>query len=186
MFAFAACTFRQLLCRKPKHRRVGRCKLNQRLCQPFLIFLVLRSLSPLLYLTPSGTALVIPPEATCHPRECQDHTSMHRRPPSSTMMVAVLVAACASGEQVNCSDRRAPIWLQFVHRRRGDSRSSACTIILYVCILRAPGVRLYVYFTRRRGAHTAHTQVGRPTHEAPTREYTHKHTQTHNPRYTTG
>ena len=94
-------------------------------------FLVLRSFrSPLLYLTPSGTALVIPPEATCHPRECQDHTSMNRRPPSSTMMVAVLVAACAAGEQVNCSDRRAPIWLQFVHRRRGDSRSSACTIIL--------------------------------------------------------
>ena len=30
--------------------------------------------------------------------------------------------------------------------------------------------------TRRKGAHTAHTQVGRPTHEAPTREYTHKHT----------
>ena len=88
------------------------------------------SRSPLLYLSPSGTALVIPPEATCHPRECQDHTSMHRRPPSSTMMVAVLVAACAAGEQVNCSDRRAPIWLQFVHRRRGDSRSSACTIIL--------------------------------------------------------
>jgi hypothetical protein len=28
------------------------------------------------------------------------------------------------------------------------------------------------------GAHTAHTQVGRPTHEAPTREYTHKHPQT--------
>ena len=55
---------------------------------------------------------------------------MNRRPPSSTMMVAVLVAACAAGEQVNCSDRRAPIWLQFVHRRRGDSRSSACTIIL--------------------------------------------------------
>ena len=36
---------------------------------------------------------------------------------------------------------------------------------------------LYV-FTRRRGANTAHTQMGRPTHEAPTREYTHKHTQT--------
>merc|ERR1712085_3436 len=35
---------------------------------------------------------------------------------------------------------------------------------------------IYV-FTRRRGAHTAHTQVGRPTHEAPTREYT--HTQPH-------
>ena len=33
-------------------------------------------------------------------------------------------------------------------------------------------------FTRRRGANTAHTQMGRPTHEAPTREYTHKHTQT--------
>ena len=26
-------------------------------------------------------------------------------------------------------------------------------------------------FTRRRGANTAHTQMGRPTHEAPTREY---------------
>ena len=33
-------------------------------------------------------------------------------------------------------------------------------------------------FTRRRGANTAPTQMGRPTHEAPTREYTHKHTQT--------
>ena len=32
--------------------------------------------------------------------------------------------------------------------------------------------------TRRRGADTAHTQMGRPTYEAPTREYTHKHTQT--------
>ena len=30
---------------------------------------------------------------------------------------------------------------------------------------------LYV-FTRRRGANTAHTQMGRRTHEAPTREYT--------------
>ena len=30
-----------------------------------------------------------------------------------------------------------------------------------------------------RTRHTAHTQVGRPTHETPTREYTHKHTQTH-------
>ena len=30
--------------------------------------------------------------------------------------------------------------------------------------------------TRRRGANTAHTQVGRPTHEAPTREYKHTHT----------
>ena len=37
--------------------------------------------------------------------------------------------------------------------------------------------RIYI-FTRRRGANTAHTQMGRPTHEAPTREYTHKHTQT--------
>ena len=27
-------------------------------------------------------------------------------------------------------------------------------------------------FTRRRGANTAPTQMGRPTHEAPTREYT--------------
>ena len=33
-------------------------------------------------------------------------------------------------------------------------------------------------FTRRRGANTAHTQMGRPTHEAPTRENTRKHTQT--------
>ena len=32
--------------------------------------------------------------------------------------------------------------------------------------------------TRRRGAHAAHTQIGRPTHEAPTRENTRKHTQT--------
>jgi hypothetical protein len=32
--------------------------------------------------------------------------------------------------------------------------------------------------TRRRGADTAHTQMGRPTYEAPTREYTHQHTQT--------
>ena len=40
--------------------------------------------------------------------------------------------------------------------------------------------------TRRRGAHTAHTQIGRPTHEAPTRENTHTHKQTHSPRYTTG
>ena len=32
---------------------------------------------------------------------------------------------------------------------------------------------LYV-LTRRRGADTAHTQMGRPTYEAPTREYTHK------------
>jgi hypothetical protein len=30
-----------------------------------------------------------------------------------------------------------------------------------------------------RAADTAHTQLGRPAHEAPTREYTHKHTQTH-------
>ena len=30
-------------------------------------------------------------------------------------------------------------------------------------------------FTRRRGAHAAHTQIGRPTHEAPTRENTRKH-----------
>ena len=29
--------------------------------------------------------------------------------------------------------------------------------------------------------YTAHTQVGRPTREAPTREYTHKHK--HSPRY---
>ena len=36
---------------------------------------------------------------------------------------------------------------------------------------------LYI-LTRRRGADTAHTQVGRPIYEAPTREYTHKHTQT--------
>ena len=43
------------------------------------------------------------------------------------------------------------------------------------------GLKLYL-LTRRRGAHTAHTQVGRPTHEAPTREYTHKHKQTHSPR----
>ena len=34
------------------------------------------------------------------------------------------------------------------------------------------------FLTRRRGANTAPTQMGRPTHEAPTREYTHKHTQT--------
>jgi hypothetical protein len=27
--------------------------------------------------------------------------------------------------------------------------------------------------------HGTHTQMGRPTYEAPTREYTHKHTQTH-------
>eukprot|EP00964_Phaeocystis_antarctica_P020326 scaffold11230_cov69-Phaeocystis_antarctica.AAC.1 len=40
--------------------------------------------------------------------------------------------------------------------------------------------------TRRRGAHTAHTQIGRPTHEAPTRENTHKRKRTHSPRYTTG
>ena len=40
------------------------------------------------------------------------------------------------------------------------------------------GLKLYL-LTRRRGAHTAHTQIGRPTHEAPTRENTHKHTQTH-------
>ena len=39
--------------------------------------------------------------------------------------------------------------------------------------------RLAYVFTRRRGANTAHTQMGRPTHEAPTREYTHKHKQTH-------
>ena len=32
--------------------------------------------------------------------------------------------------------------------------------------------------TRRRGANTAHTQMRRLTHEAPTREYTHKHTHT--------
>ena len=32
--------------------------------------------------------------------------------------------------------------------------------------------------TRRRGADTARTQMGRPTYEAPTREYTHKHTHT--------
>ena len=51
---------------------------------------------------------------------------------------------------------------------------------------RLPTFRTIYIFTRRRGAHTAHTQVGRPTHEAPTREYTHKHTQTHSPRYTTG
>jgi len=31
-----------------------------------------------------------------------------------------------------------------------------------------------------RGADTAHTQMGRLTYEAPTPEYTHKHTQTHN------
>ena len=36
---------------------------------------------------------------------------------------------------------------------------------------------LLCVFTRRGGANTAHTQMGRPTHEAPTREYTHKHTQ---------
>ena len=39
-------------------------------------------------------------------------------------------------------------------------------------------VVLYV-FTRRRGANTAHTQMGRPTHEAPTRVST--HTNTHTP-----
>jgi len=43
--------------------------------------------------------------------------------------------------------------------------------------LRRGRTGLYV-FTRRRGANTAHIQMGRPTHEAPTREYTHKHTQT--------
>ena len=38
---------------------------------------------------------------------------------------------------------------------------------------------LYI-LTRRRGANTAHTQTGRRTHEATTRECTHKHhTQTH-------
>ena len=42
---------------------------------------------------------------------------------------------------------------------------------------------LYI-FTCRRGADTAHTQMGRPTHEAPngtayTRDHTHKLTQTH-------
>jgi len=45
-----------------------------------------------------------------------------------------------------------------------------------------PAVReshdLYI-LTRRRGADTAHTEMARPTHEAPTREYTHKHKQTH-------
>ena len=35
-------------------------------------------------------------------------------------------------------------------------------------------VTLYV-FNAPEGCHTAHTQMGRPTHEAPTREYTHKH-----------
>ena len=42
----------------------------------------------------------------------------------------------------------------------------------------------YYILTRRRGADTAHTQMGRPTYEAPTRESTHtnthKHKQTHN------
>ena len=46
--------------------------------------------------------------------------------------------------------------------------------------LRRGRTGLYV-FTRRRGANTAHIQMGRPTHEAPTREYTHKHK--HSPRY---
>ena len=36
-----------------------------------------------------------------------------------------------------------------------------------------PYLPLIYVFTRRRGANTAHTQMGRPTHEAPTREYTH-------------
>ena len=37
---------------------------------------------------------------------------------------------------------------------------------------------LLYLLARRRGADTAHTKMGRPTYEAPTREYTHKHTQT--------
>ena len=42
----------------------------------------------------------------------------------------------------------------------------------------ATGLRGLRLLTLRRGADTAHTQMGRPTYEAPTREYTHKHTQT--------
>jgi hypothetical protein len=38
---------------------------------------------------------------------------------------------------------------------------------------------LLYLLARRRGADTAHTKMGRPTYEAPIREYTHKHTQTH-------
>ena len=44
--------------------------------------------------------------------------------------------------------------------------------------------------TRRRGADTAHTQMGRPTYEAPTREYylilSYTQTHTNNYTYTTG
>ena len=41
------------------------------------------------------------------------------------------------------------------------------------------GSRPYLAGLITRGADTAHiTQMGRPTYEAPTREYTHKHTQT--------
>ena len=54
------------------------------------------------------------------------------------------------------------IWAQLTAVR------CACTNYMYD-LLNAP---------EGGGAHTAHTQVGRPTHEAPTREYTHKHPQT--------
>ena len=44
----------------------------------------------------------------------------------------------------------------------------------------AGGLRHVCALTRRRGANTAHTQMGRPTHEEPTRSrvHTHKHKQT--------
>ena len=40
------------------------------------------------------------------------------------------------------------------------------TVVLHVAELLRHSAAYYV-LTRRRGAHTAHTQIGRPTHEAP-------------------
>ena len=51
-------------------------------------------------------------------------------------------------------------------------------LVQFLGDLSAKGSCPVYVFTRRRGANTAPTQMGRPTHEAPTREYTHKHTQT--------
>jgi hypothetical protein len=68
-------------------------------------------------------------------------------------------------------------WTNFA--RQGDSKEERLSML-------PPFQPFLDIFTRRRGAHTAHTQLGRPTHEAPTREYTHKHTQTHSPRHTKG
>jgi hypothetical protein len=59
-----------------------------------------------------------------------------------------------------------------------DLISLICDVVCLPRKVRKQRCIVCILLTRRRGADTAHTQMGRPTYEAPTREYTHKHTQT--------